>query len=187
MKVRLTLAVAVVGILIGGAVFTKAPSVAADKTGGDFSSTIVDLGVVVSDLDKSAKFYQDAIGFKEIQGFSVPGDFCKDAGLTDKKPLQIRVFVLGEGDKATKLKLMELPDAKSKKSDNEYIHSQLGYRYTTIFVNDTTQAQARLKKAGVAAIAKCPVQLPEGLPRDLYLTVVRDPDGNLVELVGPKK
>jgi hypothetical protein len=29
--------------------------------------------------------------------------------------------------------------------------------------------------------------LPEGFPQDLGLVVLRDPDGNFVELVGPHK
>jgi hypothetical protein len=44
----------------------------------------------------------------------------------------------------------------------------------------------RLEKAGVKPLAKGPVALPEPLPQGIYLTVVRDPDGNIVELVGPK-
>jgi catechol 2,3-dioxygenase-like lactoylglutathione lyase family enzyme len=153
----------------------------------EFGRTTIDLGVVVSNLDKAVKFYTDAIGFTEVQGFSVPGDFCADAGLTSGKPLSIRVLVLGEGESATKIKLMEVPGVETKKTDNAFIHSQFGFRYLTISVTDTNAAVARLKKAGVSPIAKCPVALPKGLPQGVYLTVVRDPDGNLVELLGPKK
>jgi hypothetical protein len=45
----------------------------------------------------------------------------------------------------------------------------------------------QLKKAGVKPIAKTPIMIPETIAKDLYLTIVQDPDGNLVELVGPKK
>ena len=157
------------------------------ETKGPFARTTVDLGVVVSDVEKAVKFYTEAIGFTEVQGFSVPGDFCKDAGLTAGKKLDIRVVVLGEGASATRLKLMSVPGVKSKKSDNRTLHSQLGFSYLTIHVKDTTAAVARLKRAGVAPIAKGPVPLPKGLPQGVFLTVLRDPDGNLIELVGPKK
>jgi hypothetical protein len=132
-------------------------------------------------------FYTKAVGFKEIKGFSVPGDFCADSGLTDGKPLTIRVLVLGEGETATKLKLMQVPGSETKKDSNQYIHSQLGFRYLTIFVNDMNQSLDRLQKAGVKPVAKSPVELPKGFPEGVYLTVVKDPDGNIVELVGPKK
>ena len=153
----------------------------------EFGRTTIDLGVVVSDIEKAAAFYKDAIGLKEVQGFSVPADFATDTGLSDQQPLSIRVFVLGEGESATKLKLMQVPGVKSAKSKNDSIHAQLGFSYITVFVNDTGKAMARLKKTGVKPLAKGPVALPKGFPEGIFLTVVKDPDGNFVELVGPKK
>ena len=163
------------------------PFALAEETPGEFSRTTIDLGVVVSDVEAAVAFYTKAVGFTEVDGFSVPGGFAKDSGLTDGSPLDIRVLVLGEGETATRLKLMHVPGAKSKASDNTHIHSQLGFSYITVFVKDTDAALARLKQAGVKPIAKGPVMLPKPLPQGVALTVVRDPDGNLVELVGPKK
>ncbi len=154
---------------------------------GEFARTTIDLGVVVSDVDKAVEFYTKAIGFTEVKGFKVSAKLAADGGLTNRQPLDIRVLVLGEEDSATKLKLMAVPGVDSKKSDNSFIHSQLGYSYLTIFIGDTNAAMARLKKAGVKPIAKGPVELPENLAPGVFLTVVRDPDGNVVELVGPKK
>jgi len=153
----------------------------------EFARTTIDLGVVVSDVQKSVDFYTKAIGFIEVEGFAVPADFGGDSGLTDDQPLKIRVLVLGEGESATKLKLMTVPGVKTKKADNQFIHSQYGFSYITIFINDTNAAVERLTKAGVKPLAKGPVGLPEPLPQGVYLTVVKDPDGNIVELVGPKK
>jgi catechol 2,3-dioxygenase-like lactoylglutathione lyase family enzyme len=158
-----------------------------DDVKSDFTSGTIDLGVVVTNVEKSVKFYTEVIGLKELPGFSVPGDFCADAGLTDKQSLTIRVLSLSDDPKATKLKLMSVPGANSKPVDNAFVPSQLGYRYLTIHVTDGDAALARLKKAGVKPLAKGPVPLPAGLPAGNALTVVRDPDGNLVELVGPKK
>ncbi|MSR30842.1 MAG: bleomycin resistance protein [Gemmataceae bacterium] len=152
-----------------------------------FANATIDLGIVVTDINKAAKFYTEAVGFKEVKGFGVPGPFAADAGLTESKPLEIRVFVLGDGPGATKIKLMQVEGTKPRKSDNEYIHSQTGFRYLTIFVNDTTAAVDRLKNAGVKPIAKTPLQIPEEIAPNTFLTIVRDPDGNFVELVGPKK
>ncbi|MGY8688097.1 MAG: VOC family protein, partial [Verrucomicrobiales bacterium] len=68
-----------------------------------FATPTIDLGLVVSDIEKAVAFYTKAIGFTEVPGFQVPADFAKDAGLTDSKKLKIRVLTLGEG--GTKLKL----------------------------------------------------------------------------------
>jgi len=152
----------------------------------DFSRTTIDLGVVVADLEASAAFYADALGFTEADGFSVPADFCTDAGLTDEQPLTIRVFVLGEGESATRVKLMEVPGAEPKAGANAFIHSQLGFRYLTVYVTDTTAALERLAAAGVKPLAKGPVPIGEGPEAD-FLSLVADPDGNLIELIGPKR
>src|SRR5687767_6513023 len=144
-------------ILLGGHLFAQ------EKSGKAFSSETFDVGVVVSDLRKAIHFYTNAIGFKEIKGFSVPADWTKDVGLTDGKKLDIRVLVLGDGSGATKLKLMEMPGRKLKRGDNKYITSQFGMRYTTIQVSDIDAALARLQRAGVAPDTKGgAVGLPEG-------------------------
>lgn len=170
-----------------GLVFLLAATSWCRAADGEFARKTIDLGCVVSDIEKSVKFYTEAVGFTEVQGFSVSAQYAGDVGLTANKELNIRVLVLGEGESATKLKLMQLPGVESKKGDIEYIHSQLGFRYLTIFVSDTNAALTRLTNANVKPIAKTPLELPKGLPQGVFLTIVRDPDGNFVELVGPKK
>jgi lactoylglutathione lyase len=152
-----------------------------------FPRTTIDLGCVVTDLDKSVRFYTEGIGFRELAGFEVPTALATDAGLTDSRPLAIRVLVLGDGPEATKLKLMQVAGTLPRTGDNEFIHSHAGFRYLTIMVADTDAALARLAKLGVEPIAKSPVALPDSLAPGMHLTCVRDPDGNLVELIGPRK
>jgi catechol 2,3-dioxygenase-like lactoylglutathione lyase family enzyme len=154
---------------------------------GAFPRTTIDLGTVVADLEKSVRFYTEGIGFREIQGFEVSADIAAAAGLTDAKPLSIRVLVLGEGPDATKLKLMQVAGSTPRMGDNEFIHSHTGFRYLTISVSDTDAAVARLEKLGVKPLAKSPVALPASLAPGVHLTCVRDPDGNIVELLGPRK
>lgn len=160
--------------------------VALGEESSPFSSTTIDLGLVVSDVEKSLKFYKDAIGFKEIEGFYVPADYAKDVGLTDGHRLDIHVLVLGDEPGATKLKIMSLPNVESRRQDQRFIHSTLGFSYISVHVKDTDAALERLKKAGVKPIAKGSLELPENLPQGVFLTLVRDPDGNFVELIGPK-
>ena len=153
----------------------------------EFGSTTIDVGMVVADIDKSVKFYTEAIGFKEVKGFDVAGDYAKLVGLTNGKALKVRVLVLGDEPAATKLKLIEFPGETPKKNDTEFINKELGFRYLTIVCSDKTAALKRLEKMGVKPIASGTQPLPKGFPDGLFLTIVRDPDGNLVELVGPKK
>ena len=171
-------------LTLGGLLFAAMPCAAAEPT--DFPRTTIDLGCVVSDLEKSVRFYTEGIGFKEVKGFQLSADFATDAGLTNAKPLNVRVLVLGEGDAATKLKLMQVEGTAPRPGDNEFVHSHTGFRYLTIVVADTDAALARLAKLGVKPITKSPLRIPESIAKGMSLTCVRDPDGNLVELLGPQ-
>lgn len=181
MKYLLPMSVALV-LVIGG---TIRPA-NAEEPKSPFASTTIDIGMVVSDLDAAVKFYNEALGFREASGFSVPADFGRDLGVTDQ-PLKIRVVTLGAGPTATKLKLMQL--AGAARSDSQAaLHSQLGVRYLTLFVADAGAAGERLDKFGVKPLGKGWVPLAlAGLPRKLEVAFVRDPDGNLVELVAPAR
>ena len=150
-----------------------------------FPKTTIDIGMVVTDLDASVAFYTDGIGFKESDGFQVDSTLAGSAGLTDNKPLDVRVLVLGNDKTATKLKLMQIAKTSPRSGDNDFIHSHTGFRYLTIIIADTSAALSRLKKIGVIPLAKSPVTLPQNLIPGMSLTCVKDPDGNLVELIGP--
>lgn len=176
-------------VVLALAGITAAAAWAADQGGkrSNFAKTTIDVGIVVSDAEKAASFYTEALGFTEIDGFDIPAGLAKDSGLADGHAFHVRVMVLGEGESATKIKLLEFKGVPSKKVDNDYIHSSLGLSYLTIWINDTTEAVERCKKHQVKPLAKGPVALPKGFPEGVYLTVVNDPDGNVIELVGPKK
>ncbi|MFT5241079.1 MAG: catechol 2,3-dioxygenase-like lactoylglutathione lyase family enzyme [Kiritimatiellia bacterium] len=148
-----------------------------------FTTDVVHFGVVVSDIDASVAFYTDVVGFTSSGDFKVSGDIASSAGLTKQGiGLHVHVLTLGDGESATKLKLMQVADAKPKKLKNTYIHSTLGMSYMTVMVADTKAAIARAAKHGVTPLKQGPVDLGEG---KMFLTLLRDPDGNFVELVGP--
>jgi catechol 2,3-dioxygenase-like lactoylglutathione lyase family enzyme len=147
-----------------------------------FSSTAADLGIVASDLEKSAKFYKEVLGCTEVNGFDVPAAFATSLGLVDNHSLSVRVFTLGEGKVKTQLKLMSFPKANGKKADQTFIHSSMGFSYLTLHVTDLNAAIERLKKANVKLEGKTPVPLGG----KNALVVCRDPDGNFIELIGPR-
>jgi catechol 2,3-dioxygenase-like lactoylglutathione lyase family enzyme len=157
------------------------PSGLAQDKPKEFSKAVIDIGIVAKDVEKSAKFYTEGIGLTEVKGFSVTGDMGRKIGLIDNQPANVRVFVLGEAEGSTKIKLMSFPQAPGKAADQSFIHSTYGYRYLTIFVASTDKALERLKKAGVKPIGETPFDLGN----KNRLTTVRDPDGNFIELIGP--
>lgn len=151
-----------------------------------FAHDTVHLGIVVRDIDAAAKFYVDVLGLEEDRAFEVPTSMCTAAGLTDDQPLAVRAFTTDvEKDDATRVKLMEVPGVDSKPADNAFVHSQLGISYLTFGVRDIDASLARVRAAGGDALADGPIRLGERADAD-WLALVRDPDGNLIELIGPK-
>ena len=149
---------------------------------GEFTSTTIDFGIICNDVERSVDFYTQAVGLTEVAGFDVPADFGMDSGLTNNQPFHVHVLVLGDGDKATKLKLMDFKKAPGKKSDQSFIHSTIGMRYTTIYVKDINIANMRMIAYGTMPLGKGLVEIPDGRLLGLY----KDPDGNFIELVGPR-
>jgi catechol 2,3-dioxygenase-like lactoylglutathione lyase family enzyme len=154
-----------------------------EPTEARFSRATIDIGMVVADIETSSEFYQEVIGFDQVGSFDVAADMAGETGLTDYQAFSVRVFALGREPTATKLKIMAFPRTPAKKVDNEFISSSQGYSYLTIFVSDLTEALARLKTNAVTPVKK-PYQLGNA---NNYLTLVKDPDGNIIELIGPMR
>jgi len=156
------------------------PSIRAAET--EFSKPIIDLGMVVKDSDRTARFLTNVIGFKEVRGFSVNAELGRKVGLIDGHATQVRVFVLEDVEPATRIKVLSFPDAPGKQPDQAYIHSTLGFRYLTLYVKDLNPVLERIKKAGVHTLGETPVEVSNGT----WLLAVKDPDGDFIELIGPR-
>lgn len=155
---------------------------AADNS-AEFTKGVIDIGIVVKDSARTAEFLTNAIGFTEVKGFPVTSDLGKRIGLIDGHATDVRVFTLVDTNLSTRLKVLSFPKAESKTPDQKFIHSQVGMRYLTLYVQDMKQALGRLKAANVKPLGETPLDLGGGT----YITVVRDPDGNFIELIGPMK
>lgn len=154
----------------------------AAESANDFSKGVIDIGIVVQDANRTAEFLTNAIGFMEVKGFSASADLGRKIGLIDGYAVDVRVFALTD-EPSTKIKVLSFPQANGKKADQKFIHSTMGIRYLTIYVKDMNKAVERLKAAKVKCEGETPLELNGGT----YIAVVKDPDGNFVELIGPKK
>jgi catechol 2,3-dioxygenase-like lactoylglutathione lyase family enzyme len=147
------------------------------------SKPIIDIGMVVKDANRTAQFLTNVVGFKEVSGFPVSSDLGKKIGLLSGQATRVRVFVLEEVEQATRLKVLSFPDTPGKQADQAYIHSTLGIRYLTLYVKDLNRALERVKKAGITPLGETPVEIGNGT----WLLAVKDPDGNFIELIGPRR
>ncbi len=163
---------------------TLLASVASTKAAEtEFTKPIIDIGLVVKDANRTAQFLTNALGFKEVKGFPVSADLGRKIGLINGHATDVRVFVLEEVEQATRIKVLSFPEAPGKQPDQAYIHSTLGIRYLTLYVKDINTSLDRLKKAGVALLGDTPLEISQGT----WLVAVKDPDGNFIEFVGPRR
>ena len=159
-------------------------SAIAQKSDDTFSKATIDIGITVADVTKSAAFYSEVLGLKEVKGFEVSGEKASNLGLTDNQAVSVRVFVLDDTEGATtaRIKLMAFPKAPGVKPDQKFIHSTIGVSYLTLRVTDMDVALKRLADSKIKLLGKT----PSNLSGNMYLTTVQDPDGNFIELIGPR-
>ena len=150
----------------------------------DFSRKTINIGMVVSDLRKSLKFYKEVVGLVQVDRteFDVDADFGKRSGLTDSLAIHVEVLKLGAGENATSLKLMTFGE-RAKKQENRFIHSHTGIQYLTIYVTALEPILARIKEHQVKLLGQTPIPLGE----KMSFVLIQDPDGTFVELIGPMK
>jgi len=176
---RIPVALATLSFTIGLAALPSLASAAE----GEFSKPVIDIGMVVKDSERTAQFLTNVAGFKEVRGFSVNAEGARKIGLVDGYPAEVRVFMLEGTEPATLIKVLSFPKAQGKQADQAFIHSTLGFKYLTLYVTDMNQILARLKKAGVPTLGETPMQMGAGT----WLVAIKDPDGNFIEFVGPRK
>ena len=143
----------------------------------DFDPKPMDIGVVVSDLQKSLDFYTNIIGMTKIGTYHFSGENAKTAGLSDGKALDIINLKLNDEPGAPGYKLTKIQDVKSEPLTNSF---NPGLRYISIFVKDLEPYLKRIKERNIPLLSKVnPMVAPEGYKG----IVLQDPDGALLELI----
>ena len=159
--------------------FGVGPAIAAET---DFAKKTINIGMIVSDLDKSMKFYKEVVGLVQVDqaAFDVDADFGKRSGLTDALAIHVEVLKLGPGPDATRLKLMTFGD-RARKQENAFLHSHTGIQYLTIYVVEMEPIMKRIRQHKIKLLGETPIPLGE----KASFVLIRDPDGTFVELIGP--
>ena len=148
----------------------------------EFSSGLIGVGVVTKNLEKSLDFYLNVIGMTKVGEFDVDGDFGKISGLTDGLAFHVDILKLQDSPEANQWKLMSFKKEGSHPMST-YIHDDTGPQYITINVNSLEPFLQRIKKHNVKLLGETPVALGE----TDHFVLVQDPDGTIIELIGPLK
>jgi catechol 2,3-dioxygenase-like lactoylglutathione lyase family enzyme len=144
-----------------------------------FSSKLISVGVVVSDLERSLDFYLNGIGMVKTSSFDLDKDFTKRSGLSGGVPFTVNVLKLENSPEANEWKLMSF-GKKAGHTKPKFVQDDTGMQYITIQVKSLRPVMERLKKLKVSFLGDTPTQLN----KDLHFLLVQDPDGNFIELIG---
>lgn len=152
----------------------------ASNAQSNFSSKLIGLGVVVSDLDRSLDFYVNGIGMVKVNSFTINEEFSKRSGLSNGVPASVTVLKLENSPDANEWKLMSF-GKKATHPKQTFIQDDTGVQYITINVKALKPVIERLKQMNVAFLGSSPTPLNQ----NTHFVLVQDPDGTFVELIGP--
>lgn len=147
----------------------------------DFAKSAISVGVVVEDLNKSLDFYLNVIGMVKTSEFAVDASKAKELGLSNGNSFDVKVLKLENSDNAPEWKLMSFGKKATHPKQN-YVPDDTGMQYVTIYVKSMKPLLERIKKQGVKTLGTTPAMLSE----TLQFVLIQDPDGNFIELIGPK-
>ncbi|MBN8246969.1 MAG: VOC family protein [Verrucomicrobia bacterium] len=164
-------------VCVGLLLLLRAPARAQTN---EFSSDTISIGVVVSDLDRSLRFYTNVIGMKKTGAFTVDAAGGKRTGLTGGVPVTISVLRLGEGRNATDWKLMSFGKPAPHPAP-QHLQDDVGMQYITLNVRSLKPFLQRLKENNIPLLGETPIPIGG----NNHFVLVRDPDGVFVELIGP--
>jgi len=166
-------------VLAFASIFTLSTTTMAQS---EFSSGLIGVGVVTKNLEKSLDFYLNVIGMTKVSEFDVDGEFGTASGLTDGLAFHVDVLKLMDSPDANQWKLMSFKKEGSHPMP-KFIHDDTGMQYITIMVHSLDPVLKRIKEHKVKLLGSTPVPLNE---QD-HFVLVQDPDGTIIELIGPLK
>lgn len=148
----------------------------------EFSSNLISVGSVVTDIEKSLDFYINVIGMKKVSEFDVDEEFSKISGLADGVTFHVDVLKLEDSPEANQWKIISFGKEAAHPMP-KYIQDDTGMQYITIMVKSLEPFLKRIKKHNVKLLGDTPVPLGT----DQHFVLVQDPDGTIIELIGPLK
>lgn len=148
----------------------------------EFSSNLIGVGIVATDIDKSLDFYLHVIGMKKVGEFDVDQTFGRVSGLTGGVAFHVDVLKLEDSPEANQWKLMSF-NRKPGHSLPKYIQDDTGMQYITIMVKRLEPFLERIEKHQVKLLGDTPVPLND----NDHFVLIQDPDGTIIELIGPLK
>ncbi len=135
------------------------------------------VGVCCSDLERSTRFYVDALGFREV--FTM--DLGDEVSATMEQSGRFRSRMLSRGD--LRLELLHWVEPQAGGPTTRRPMTQLGITHLCFRVDDIEVAARRVEECGGSVHRSTRSELPNPGGPSVQLMYVTDPDGVRVELM----
>ena len=132
------------------------------------------MGIVVSDMEKSLKFYRDLLGLKVKSLVDEEGEFLDNMLAHENVKNKVAKLYAKNGNA-----LIELIDSRSYANKKDRDFFTIGASHFSLTVDDLEKTYDYLVKNGVKFTAP-PQQTPDKFAK---VTFCEDPDGTPIELV----
>lgn len=141
------------------------------------------INLVVSDLERSVRFYTEVLGFKKTRDVVMEGEWIDT--IVGLKGVKGRVaFVVSPGGEP-RLELLCYDRPAGAELPENTRPNTIGLRHLALRVDDMEGMMVRLRAAGVTFFSE-PVRVPGGVVKhdsgDKTLVYFLDPDGVILEL-----
>jgi catechol 2,3-dioxygenase-like lactoylglutathione lyase family enzyme len=134
------------------------------------------LGICVSDLQRSLRFYRDLLGFRVESKIDVAGPHVDQ--LLDLTGTKLRAIYL-ERD-GLRLELLSYASPPTVGPSTPRPMNQLGLTHLSLRVEDMERTIAELRNAGAPILEATKIGIPALHTAAIFIT---DPDGTRIELV----
>ena len=138
------------------------------------------IGMVVSDIEASEKFYTDVLGMVPSGSFDLSSEWSDEAGAANGKPFSVKMFKSVNNNTATLLKLAYFDTVGPRPDQSGIDDTAGGVNYLTFnySLKEFKEVVKRLEAANIERLG--------WVKREAYqLIFIKDPDGVFVELVAP--
>lgn len=133
------------------------------------------MGIVVSDMERSLKFYRNLLGLKVVKDFSEKGDYIDSILGLSGVNLRMVKLVTDDGSMIELLQYLSHPNQPPIKSEI----CDLGCSHVAFAVDNLYEEYKRLSENGIKFNCS-PYISPDGYAK---VTFCHDPDGISIELV----
>ncbi len=141
------------------------------------------INIVVTDLERSVKFYTETLGLEKINSAHLEGEWIESIVGIEGVVADVVFVVAPNGE--PRIELLSYKTPKGEPLEPNSLANTPGLRHIAFQVDDIEGMTARLKKAGVPLVSD-PIAVPSSVIKHdagrKTLCYFHDPDGVLLEI-----